>query len=404
MLEESLMRIPTRSKPPRPDPVNGDQLLHDISQFIGRYLQCTEHQRTVMALWILHTYCLTASPTTPYLSIQSVEKQAGKSLCLRLLGLLCSSPALTAGFTASSFSKRIDESIPTVLLDDCQATLGTSARSKGPVLRAILASGYCLGPGYTDSTHERNTFAAKAFAGRGGLPEELADRSIPIILEPLMDYGAQEPVLEANAEAPSPADPKIERFHLPRAVEEARPLQDQLNTFSEQIMDELAARPAYANDDFHDGLSPRRRDLIAPLFHLADFIGYQWPARIRAAVVTLFQEESTFDLLRSVQLLADIRDCFAQHNYPKGLSTSALLAWLQSLPPRPWDIDGSINARTLARLLNSFDISPRVQRIGPLGPARGYQLQDFIEPWQIFLAFNLPAGEVQETSVVGSSN
>src|SRR5437588_4426852 len=52
MLEESLIHILTSSSPPRPDPVNGDQLLHDISQFIGRYLQCTEHQRTVMALWI----------------------------------------------------------------------------------------------------------------------------------------------------------------------------------------------------------------------------------------------------------------------------------------------------------------------------------------------------------------
>src|SRR5215472_6403571 len=184
------------------EPIDGNALLNQVSQFIGRYLQCSEHQRTVLALWVLHTHITTAAQVTPYLAIQSAQKQSGKTLCLQLLSLLCADPALTSGFTANTLTRRIDGPISTILLDECQATVGTRSRSKAPALRAILASGYHSGPGYTDATHERNTFSPKAFAGMGQLPEALADRSISIILEPLKPGSTQ----------------KVERFNLRRAI------------------------------------------------------------------------------------------------------------------------------------------------------------------------------------------
>jgi hypothetical protein len=185
------------------DSITGDQLLQEISEFIGRYLQCSDHQRTVLALWVIHTYCLPAAQVTPYLAIRSAEKQSGKSLCLRLLSLLCDHPALTASFTANTLTRRIDGPISTVLLDECQATLGTRNRSKSPALRAVLASGFECGPGYTDATHERNIFAPKAFAGMGQLPEALADRSISIILRPLKSPVSFRQELKARSQRPA---------------------------------------------------------------------------------------------------------------------------------------------------------------------------------------------------------
>ena len=129
-----------------------------------------------------------------------------------------------------------------------------------------------------------------------------------------------------------------------------------------------------------------------PLLKLADAIGGPWPSRIREALVNLFEEQSVFDLHHSQQLLADVRDCFAYHGYSERLSTAMLLEWMQSLPARPWDADGPITARTIAKLLAAFEIHPRVQRNGQASPARGYQLQDFVEPWQAHLGFNLPDG------------
>ena len=358
--------------------MDGDQLLTQVTEFIGRYLQCTDHQRTVLALWVLHTHCLPAAQVTPYLAIQSAEKQSGKTLCLQLLNLLCDAPALTAGFTANTLTRRIDGPISTILLDECQATVGTRNRSKGPTLRAILSSGFHCGPGYTDATHERNAFAPKAFAGMGQLPEALADRSIPIILKPLKRVAQP-----ANGGKP------VERFDLRRAAKEARPIEELLHIWTEETCLDLEEKPVYAAEDFPPGLSPRRQDIIEPLLLLADYIGGAWPKRIREALNAVFNQEAAFNLAQSLQLLADIRDCFAWYSYPARLSSAALVSWMQNRPSRPWDGEGPLSARVIAHLLTPFDICPRVQRIGEEDPARGYRLEDFLPHWKTYLAFTM---------------
>lgn len=404
------------------EPVDGNKLLNDVSEFIGRYLQCSEHQRTVLALWALHTHCISAAQVTPYLAIQSAEKQSGKTLCLQLLKLLCNDPALTASFTASTLSRRIDAAPSTILLDECHAVLGTRNRSKGPALRAILASSYHCGIGYTDATRERNLFAPKAFAGMGQLPEALADRSIPIILRPLKKRvlnitGKSDAAhLRAASAASEPkksesegklagglersginkdagcntvtSTQKLQRFNLTRAVKEAKPLQEKLHNWAEDNELDLEEKPSYSYEDFPPNLSPRRQDMIEPLLQLADHIGAEWPTRIREALAAVFVQEAAFELAQSLQLLADVRDCFAWYGYPERLSTSALLAWMHTRPARPWDVDGPMTARNLARLLMPFEIRPRVQRIGKDDPARGYQLQDFMEHWQTHFRFD----------------
>ncbi len=363
---------------PKPNNAEGAVLLDKAGRFIGKYLQCSEHQLAVMALWSLHTHCFEAARVTPYLSIQSTEKQSGKSLCLQLLSLLSDGSALTVGFTASSLTRRLDhDDTPTFLLDECQAILGARVRSKNPALRAILAAGYECGASYTDSTHERNTFGPKAFAGRGQLPEELADRSIPIVLSPL-----------SGALADMPA-----RFDAQQAAAEAVPLHRQLGEWAEKNMDALVTRPTYSHEDFPTLLTPRRRDLCEPLFQLADFIGGEWPARIRAAIDAIFDQELKYNLRPNLQLLAALHDCFKYNEYPQRLSSAVMLEWVQSLPDGSLDIEGALNGRTLARMLAIFGIRPRLQRngFGSTTPARGYQLQDFRELWLLWLGFTVPA-------------
>src|SRR5215831_12090105 len=70
--------IPESAKPTKPS-----KMLDDICAFLARYLQCSQHQRTVLALWILHTHCFPGARSTPYLAIQSARKLSGKTLCLR---------------------------------------------------------------------------------------------------------------------------------------------------------------------------------------------------------------------------------------------------------------------------------------------------------------------------------
>src|SRR5262245_34873140 len=212
-------------------PTKPSRLLDEICAFLARYLHCSDQQRTVLALWILHTHCFAAARSTPYLAIQSTRKLSGKTLCLRLLSLLCSHPALTSGYTAAALVKRIHSrpsELPTFLLDESPATLGSRSRSRNPKLRAILVSGFQPGIGYSDRSFECTIFSPTAFASLGPLPEPLADCSIPIVLQPLQD----------------PQQSNIQRFDLLTAQEEAQPLLAALEHWARKNISALKSAPA----------------------------------------------------------------------------------------------------------------------------------------------------------------
>src|SRR5215471_8720985 len=57
--------IPESAKPTKPS-----RMLDDICAFLARYLHSSPEQRTVLALWILHTHSFAAARSTPYLAIQ----------------------------------------------------------------------------------------------------------------------------------------------------------------------------------------------------------------------------------------------------------------------------------------------------------------------------------------------
>src|SRR5438105_4185862 len=71
-----------------PPALSPTQMLDRVVEEIRQYLVCSDHQLTVLALWVLHTYCHRSFPVTPYLNICSAENQSGKSICLQLLCML----------------------------------------------------------------------------------------------------------------------------------------------------------------------------------------------------------------------------------------------------------------------------------------------------------------------------
>ena len=351
-------------------------MLDDICAFLARYLQCSRHQRTVLSLWILHTHCFAAARTTPYLAIQSARKLSGKTLCLRLLSLLSSHPILTSGYTAATLVKRIHScphQLPTFLLDESPATLGSRARSRNPKLRSILVSGFQPGIAYSDRSLDCTIFSPKAFASLGPLPESLADCSIPILLQPLHH----------------PEQSNIQRFDLATAQQQAQPLVAALQSWSRKNISALKSAPACQRKDFPQRLTWRGQDLVEPLLHLADLVGGDYPARVREALLHVFDDPGRQQSATDVQLLRQIRLCFEHHRWPDGLPTSLILADLHSLPSRPWDIDGPLTDRSLARMLRRYDIRPRVFRKKSSSiassTARGYLQEEFINVWHNLL-------------------
>ena len=105
----------------QPQPVPFTETFDALNKLIWRYLVCSEYQRIVLALWIVHTYCFDVLPVTPYLNIYSPEKQCGKTICLQLLRMLASNPwmpserrRMTAFVNATARSRRARRTSSTV--------------------------------------------------------------------------------------------------------------------------------------------------------------------------------------------------------------------------------------------------------------------------------------------------
>jgi hypothetical protein len=378
------------------EPVDANQMLHDVSAFIARYLHCSGHQRTVLAFWILHTYTYFAADVTAYLSVQSAQPQAGKTTCLQVLGLLTTSPALTSGLTAGNLLFRIGHAPPSaILLDECQATLGTCSRPKAPGLRALLATNYYVAHGYMGPVKSREAFMPKAFAGRGPLPEELAELSLPIILQPITSRK------------------QAKKLKVRLTLREAEPLRLRLWEWAQPQVPEMAELPRYEEEDLPEGLrnlSLQRQDVVEPLLRLAERIGGEWPERLRQALIAIFEEEAAFKLRDSLGVLNAIYACFCCYGFPEQMKTATVLEWLYTQEKRPWENDGPMTAQKLAKLLAMLEIRPRLQRMeqraaqrmeqrteqradkGSENPARGYLLEDFRPAWKKHFNYeSLPA-------------
>jgi Protein of unknown function (DUF3631) len=356
----------------KPDPATKPQLkLDDVTTFLSRYLYCTEHQRTLLALWILHTHCFSAAEVTPYLSIQSAIEQSGKTLSLQLLGLLCPNPALTANFATNNLSSRIhySEQRPTFLLDECHATIGSRNRSKNPILRAILSSGFHRGLGHTDRKGERVIFSPKAFAGIGPLPHALAERSIPIHLERLK---------------PSV---RLHEFRSEQAQAEAQPLRERLAEWGKENLQKLKSAPTLELHEYPAGipLTPRFQDLLKPLLQIAKVLGREWSRRVTVALTEVFKDHLNRERKHVLALLFELREAFSHYGQPERLTTASLLVWLHHDPDASWNQEGPITASRLANLLRPFAIYPLLKYKKGEPNHRGYTLQSFLYTWNMLL-------------------
>jgi hypothetical protein len=319
-------------------------MLSRIVNFIGRHLQCTEEQRIVLALWIIHTHCYTAFFTSPCLDIHSTQKQAGKSICLELLSLLCNQSWLTCGFTSSILAHRVNCYQFTLLLDEREATLGSARRAKNPALLAMLNSGFQNSVSHQNRHRSLDIFCPKAFAGTAPLPESLAERSIPIFLEPL----------EAG-------DP-VQRFFPSQARKEAEDLVPWIKQWSKENLSRFSAETFRLPDGLSPALSHRQQDLIEPLLHVAQAIGGSWPNQAAQAVLAVFRQSLMPQQNYAVQLLNDLEDAFHEPGDARHLPTSFLLRWLHNLDDRPWSVwhEGRpLNDQDLARMLQPFGVYPR---------------------------------------------
>jgi hypothetical protein len=348
-----------------------EEIMNDFEEDISRYLVCSPHQRTVLALWILHTYCPLASASTPYLNIYSPVEQSGKSTCLGLLRALCAQPWFASGVPASTLTRKIIADRPTVLLDNWHTTFRGS--DKHHITGFLLNSCEAFKP-FTllekGIFKEAQVYCPKAFAGMASLPPTLAQRSIPIVLR-----------------RPLPQDEVTPVYWLldPKATGSFTSWVHKWTQDNLLKIDENTQKPEHRKS--LSALSPHQQACCQPLLGIAETLGGEWLQKARAALLEIFREENERQA-SATQLLSDVYDAFAHHGNTERIFTHELLEYLHSLDHRPWhewNKGKPMTAHALSGLLRkSFNIYSRSQRRDQQ-KRRGYQQADFAEAWERYL-------------------
>jgi hypothetical protein len=360
------------SRPEDATPVDGGKILEAVQRFITRFVRLTEEQACLVTMWVAHTHAIAAAFETPYLQVNSPEKQSGKTRLLEVLELLVPRPWPTGRATAAVLVRKIDAERPTLLLDESDAAF-KSGDEYSEALRGILNSGHredgkaslCVGQGGNITFKDFRTFCAKCIAGIGkNLPDTVADRSIPIRLQ-----------RKARSE-------HVERFRRRLVKPEATRLKNDLAGWLSGILSELKD----AQPELPSQLSDRRQDGLEPLLAISAEAGGDWPARVRDAAVQIFTSQAASDDSVGVRLLADIRDVYAAMEEDK-IRSEDLVAKLKEIETSPWadwHRGHGLTPGALSKLLRLFDIFPRVIRVEGKTP-RGYLRDSFSDAWERYL-------------------
>jgi hypothetical protein len=214
--------------------------------------------------------------------------------------------------------------------------------------------------------HEPATFSTwcpKLLALIGTLPETLTDRAIVI---PMRRKASQE---------------RVERLRLDRLPALCLPLRRQLRRWADDSAHVLASADPIVSEALHD----RAADNWRPLLAIADAAGGDWPARARAAALTLSGAE--LESSTSAQLLADCQAVFDDEGVDV-LASSTLVRGLLALDDRPWGEwrhGRPLTANGLARMLRAFGVVPAgTVRLGDR-TAKAYRRAAFEDAWTRYL-------------------
>jgi len=322
---------------------------------------------------VLHAHAHDAASVSPILAVLSPEKRFGKTTVLTLVQALTPRALPTSNITSAALFRAVEGWGPTLLIDEADTFLRNNEE-----LRGVLNSGHnrltacvvrTVGDGHTPATFR--TWAPKAIALIGLLPDTLADRAVTVAL---------------RRKRP---DERVEQLRLDR-MNEFEPLRRQAARWAEDNLEALRVADPDVPFELHDRAADNWRAMLA----IADRAGGHWPdvARrvARAAAATSDQEDSA-----RIMLLEDIRDIFERRGIDR-LPSVEIVGDLVEMEHRSWPEWKEvkpITARQIASLLKPFRISPGSIRPSGEKTAKGYYLSAFEDA---FLSYLPPIDPTQQ--------
>jgi len=354
---------------PWPEPVDADPLLSDIAQVLRLIVVLPKWVPETLALWILHTYAFLLRNVSTYVGIESPEKQCGKTTLLTLLSQLVCRPEIAANISPSAFFRVIEETRPTLLIDE-----GDTFLKKHGELRGILNAGYTResayvvrvanqakgsGKGVLSRLVRFSCFCPKAIASIGRLPETLADRCIVFRMQ--RKTAAEVCERSRNLETLTVLRRKCLRF---------------VTDHAEAI---ASARP-----EIPAGQSDRTVDIWEPLHVLAQLAGGDWPEKAQQAMAALTASAQERNPIGS--LFLDIMLCFTLAKADR-IFGRTLAAELDRFVERPWsDLrkGKEMTGPLLARVLRPYGVRPKTMWIAGEA-AKGYLMADLEDAFRRYI-------------------
>lgn len=356
-----------------PEPVDGNELLHDLLNAYTKYVILPDYGGPTLALWTLYTYGFENFEFSPRLAITSPEKRCGKSTLLIMLEILAHKPLSASNISTASIYRVIEAEQPTLLLDEADTFL-----RRDPEMAGVLNAGHRVN-GQTIRTEYRGRMAiptsfkcfspcAIAAINKKSLPEPLLDRSI---------------IIQMRRKT---VDEHVERLRTIVAERDLHNLRQKCVRFMNDNGEEIGK----AHPEIPDMLSSRAADNWEPLLAIADFVGHDWPRQARNAAVGLIKNTDTDDENFGHQLLLDIRQIF--EGMPnKQISSTLLCDKLADIPESPWGEYGyrheRITPRHVSRMLREYGIQSGNIRYG-YRVVKGYNVEDFEEAFKRYIPEN----------------
>ena len=351
-----------------------DKIIDDV---IRKYVFMGRDEAVVLALWVVHTWCLPAAEFTPYIHLRSAMPREGKSRVLDVLGYVTaravrmSDPTPAAIADLVTIAEIMGSEPPTFLWDEID-----SAYERWPALREYVNNGFQRGNPIIRAGGKRKlTFSPKIMAGLTELPATVHDRSFRFDM-----------TRAKEDEKPMRLTPKERRY----LMAEGTAICYALGSFAERNMERLMM----AEPELPEALDDRGQDVAEPLLAIADIVGGEWPVKARSALVKVRAAMKKADSQTMQELLlADIKSIFGP--WKKSMYSDQLVAQLVDKEDGPWKGLG-LNQWKLAKMLHNFveypggpRISSRRMRVGgrtKKAPLKaGYERTQFKDAWERYL-------------------
>lgn len=353
-----------------PDPVDGAEMLGEITTTIQRHVIADAPTIHAAALWAAFTWFVDVVNVAPIANITAPEKRCGKTVMLGALARLSCRPLAVSNIAPAALFRALELWTPTLLIDEVDAFLAEHEEARG-----ILNAGFtrdtafvirCVGDDHTPTRF--NVWGAKVLCGIGKIADTLADRSIPLRLRRKMPGERTVKMRHADPEHFAALVGKLARFAVDNreAVRHARPAEI-------------------------DGLNDRANDAWEPLLAIASVAGGEWPRLARQAAITLHGLEGEAPSV-GAELLADVQATFERKHTAKMFSADLLLALCEDeeSPWATWNRGKPIQPRQLSRKLAEFGIKSKDVRQG-FEVKKGYHLEQFGDAFKRYLSATEPS-------------